>query len=310
MHFQHTAVTGLNPMKKVKLSNGERESMDKATLIAKPLELARLYDNGRGLLWHTLAEASHVLSKTEPKVTVAQLKHARSLQSLPPQILALFASVELNTYTRQRLLSAKAKYGVDNLIMKAAAVTPATDDEDRRRILKLLNDDGQHEARRLQVEALVREYQSGLASKRWKNINQASRTLGLRNQLYQAVAVSNLPRSVLELFETDTLSLAVGQKLAKLVAMYGANTLVQRATWTATRDCNLSNQQKLTILAAGPSGGRPAITVKARRMRKKLVVEFHCPDETGSLSADLDALRSILNVSIATILKPKGNVLR
>jgi hypothetical protein len=294
----------------MKLPNREVDSMDKATLIAKPLELARLYDNGKGLLWHTLAEASHVLSKTEPKVTMAQLKHARSLLSLPPQILALFAKVELNTYTRQRLLSAKAKYGVDNLIMKAAGIRPATDDEDRRRILRLLNDDGQHEVRRLQVQSLVAEYRAGLASKRWKNINQASRQLGLRNQLYQAVAVSNLPRPILDLFEAGTLSLSAGKKLAKLVAMYGPNTLVERATWTAEKDCNLSNRQKLTILAASNSGGRPAITVKARRMRKKLVVEFHCPDETGSLAADLDALRLILNVSIATILKPKGNVLR
>ena len=279
--------------------------MDKATIIAQPLELARLYVNGKGLLWNTLAEASRTLSKTEPKVTLAQLKHAKSLLSFPPQILSLFNEVGLNTYTRHRLVSARAKFGIENLLTKVATIAPAVDDEDRKRILKLLNDEGQREVRTLAAQSLVAEYQAGLVSKRWKNVHQASRQLGLRNQLYHAITILNLPKCVLELFETETLSLSVGRKLVRLVAMYGPDGIVKRATWAKGDDRNLPNSRKLAILCPTNPRDKLGIVVKARRMQKKLVVEFHCPDESGDLTANLDAFQLILHLSMATFLKER-----
>lgn len=277
--------------------------MDKATIIARPLELANLYINGKGTLWNTLPEASRILSKTEPKVTLAQLKHAMTLSSFPPEILSLFSNVQLNTYTRKMLNSAKARFGIDVLVSRAASISPAVDDEERKWILRFLNGNGCSEVKARSALSLVTEYRAGLVSNRWKNVNQASKQLELGGQLYQAIGVLSLPKNVLELFDVKTLSLAGGRKLAKLFAIYGTEGILDRATWLRRDVGILSNDQKLAILSQANPKSENGVVVKARRTRKKLILEFHCPDQNGDLDVDLDAFQLIFQLSFTKILK-------
>jgi hypothetical protein len=275
--------------------------MDKATLVKDHLELASLYDNGKGVCWDTMVEASRVLSLTAPRVTVEQIKQARTVASFPPEVLRLFEKTGTNTNTRRRLIEAKVRVGWEAIVDRAKAMSPAKDSRERFAILSTLCGDGAKVSFRSMAPAeLVNLYVAGLNNNRWKNAWQAGKELGCDRLLYRAIRVVNLPSAIAEHFPLDKISISLGERLIELVNLHGEEVLLGRMRNLAETCNHLTLKEKVARLS---SKDRRVITeVRTRQARGKLIIEIHCDDKSGRLAARHSELLSILDTTIRTFI--------
>jgi hypothetical protein len=278
--------------------------LDKADIFKDPLALVNLYANGKGTLWKTNAEAEKFISKNGFAIATGQLKRSTVLLRYPDEIINLFALTGINSQTGRRLGTARKKYGLEELVKKAKEMTPARNPAERSNILAVLNGKTPRALPRdlLPVE-MVRIYEDGLHSNRWANPSQACVETGLGTKLYKALEITSLPDRVLALFSVETLTFATGKKLIGLLAAYGIDGLLGRATWAANPNSKISDNQKIAILSAHESS--VAAEVKTKRGRGKVIIEFHIPDSAGAISAQLPEITSILDMAVGMFVKKR-----
>ena len=278
--------------------------MDKTDIFKDPLALLNLYANGKGTLWKTNAEAAKFISKNGFEIAPDQLKRLTVLLQYPDEIINLFSVTGINSQTGRRLGTARKKYGLKELLKKAKELTPALNPAERSNILAVLNGETLRSvAMDLLPVEMARIYDEGLHANRWFNPGQASVQTGLGKKLYKAIEIMSLPESILALFPIETLTFRTGKKLIGLLAAYGIDGLLSRATWSADPNFEISDHQKIAILNAHDS--IMATKIKTRRGRGKVIFEFHIPDSAGAISEKLPEITSILDMAVGMFVKKR-----
>lgn len=278
--------------------------MDKPDIFKDPLALLNLYANGKGTLWTNNAEAAKFISKNGFEIAPGKLKRLTVLLQYPGEIINLFSVTGINSQTGRKLGTARKKYGLEELLKKAKELTPARNPAERSNILAVLNGETLRAvAMNLLPVEIARIYDEGLHANRWANPRQAYVQTGLGKKLYKAIEIMSLPETLLALFPIETLTFSTGKKLIGLLAAYGIDGLLRRATWSPNANPTISDDQKIAILNAHDS--IVATKIKTRRERGKVIFEFHLPDSAGAISEKLPEITSILDMAVGMFVKKR-----
>jgi len=275
--------------------------MDKETLVRDHLALANLYSNGKGVWWKTIEEASKVLSLTEPRVSVQQIKQARAVAAFPAEVIRLFEKIGTNTYVRRKIIEAKECLGWPEVVRRASTLKPAITRAERLAILSILAG-GKRTKKAFRGEtplALQKIYNEGLENGRWKNLSQASKELGFTsNFLYKAMDICKLPKPVTRCFPLDSISVYFGTELLKVVNLLGCAEFERRVRLVEENYQHLPYKAKLAKVKADTVS--VVTEIKARHARGKLIIELHCDDKNGKLTSRQRELVSLIGTTINT----------
>ncbi|WP_232316921.1 hypothetical protein, partial [Candidatus Burkholderia verschuerenii] len=121
--------------------------------------------------------------------------------------------------------------------------------------------------------AMAAIYQKGLAEARWDSMTGAAQALGWhKTKLMRAVAISQLPIEVLQLFEGKTLLYANGDVLLKIHQVIGTAKMVECAEELLKKPKRRSAEQIVAHLMGVKEESRLAL--KIRKVRSQRVTRF------------------------------------
>lgn len=241
-----------------------------------PLLLAELYYSGLDKeKWKTQKEAVAALSHLKPTISRQELSRAVGVSKLPPSVLSLFETAGVWSSTARELVSLAKKYGARLLEDRARDIDPRG--LTWHQIVKLL--DGQEPVapkRRLRtIPPLVLSamYEKGLTEGRWGSMTAAAEAVGWHKaDLMRAVAISQLPAEVLQLFEGKTLVYAHGNVLLKIHEALGTAEMVDRAKALLTEPKRRSADQIVAHLMSVKE--ESGLTLRVRKDRSQRVTRF------------------------------------
>jgi hypothetical protein len=245
-----------------------------------PLLLAELYFSGLDKeKWKNQKEAVAALAHLKPSVSRQDLSRAVGVSKLPPSVLSLFETAGVWSSTARELVSLAKKHGPPVLEERARGI-------DSRgltwhQIVNLL--DGKEPVapkRRLRTTSplvLAAMYNKGAAEGRWDSMTAAAEVLGWHKaDLMRAIAISQLPAEVLQIFEGKTLVYAHGDVLLKIHEALGTAEMVNRAKELLNEPKRRTAEQIVAHLASVKEESGLRLRVRKDRSHRvtRLVFEF------------------------------------
>ncbi|MDR5754995.1 MULTISPECIES: hypothetical protein [unclassified Caballeronia] len=268
-----------------------------------PLALANLYNAGLGRNWKNQREAVAAMARFTPKVTREALNRAVAVAKLPAEVISLFDVAGLWPETARSLVELLRKYGPTKLQDRATAVDRTG--KSWNEIVDLL--DGREPVppkrpAKIPPLALAAEYQRGLAKGSWTSLRAAldARKDWKAFRLSQAIAISNLPPEVLELFKSRPLTYRLGVTLVQLQKAIGTEELAARATEMLGVPRRRSTDQIVAALLKVRLKGEG--NVRVRREGSDMVFEFKVPlSEPDQLVFTAEEMAALIEMSIMTL---------
>jgi len=273
-----------------------------------PIALADLYHAGLDKNWSNQKEAVAAMARFSPKVTREALNRAIGASKLPNEVLCLFEVAGIWPRTARALVHLSRKYGVTVLKDRAKAIDPTG--KTWSEIIALL--DGREAVRPKRTVgapsalALASEYKQGLAQGRWTSIRSAVDICKEweRRTVSQAVAISNLPPEVLELFIYRPLTFSVGATLLQIQKALGAEELARRAAEMLDAPRRRSTDEIVASLLKARINGGANMTVRSDGTQ--MVFVFKVPvDEPEELLFTAEELGPVIEMAIMTLRSRK-----
>lgn len=269
-----------------------------------PLALAELYHSGYGTAWTTRREAVAALARFTPKVTAAGLSRALTVSKLPPLVLALFETAGIWQETARRLTGLARKYGPDVLCQRAMEIDPLglhwseivdlLDGRDARPPQRIV--------RSIAPLALAAEYKRGIKEGRWTSMVAAAAASPTwrRTALAKAVAISELPSAVLELFELKRLTYDLGTTLVKIRNAIGEREMAERAKKILNTPRRRTTDQILAeLLEVRPEQG---VELAVRREKTSMIFEFKVAlKESEELMNSTSEIAALVQVALMNV---------
>jgi hypothetical protein len=245
-----------------------------------PLSLAELYFSGPdGDKWKNQKEAVAALGHLRPTVSRQDLSRAVRVSKLPPPVLSLFETAGVWSSTARELVSLAKKHGPPVLEDRARGIDPRG--LTWHQIVKLLDSkEPVAPKRRLRTTSplvLAAMYNKGAAEGRWGSMTAAAEALGWHKaDLMRAVAISQLPAEVLQIFEGKTLVYAHGDVLLKIHEALGTAETVNRAKELLNEPKRRTAEQIVAHLASVKEESGLKLRVRKDRSHRvtRLVFEF------------------------------------
>lgn len=256
------------------------QTVEGRPIARNPLLLAELYFSGLAReKWTSQKEALAALGHLTPSVSREELSRAIAVSKLPPPVLSLFQVAGIWSSTARELVSLARKYGPHALEDRARLI-------DARgltwhQIVKLL--DGQEPVapkRRSKTSSplvLAAMYENGVAEGRWDSITEAAEALGWRkSHLKRAVAVSQLPAQVLQLFDGKILINAIGDVLLHIHEVIGTAEMVRRAEELLQKPNRRTAEKIVAHLVGTKEESQVSLKVRKSRSQRgsRFVFEF------------------------------------
>ncbi|SAL05603.1 hypothetical protein AWB81_07229 [Caballeronia arationis] len=271
-----------------------------APISRDPLALAALYRSGLGGAWNTQKQAVAALAPVRPKVTAEILIRAVGVSKLPEPVLSLFNVAGILNQTARELCRLARKHGTDALSERALHIDPRG--KTWRQIVEML--DGMEPSSPVRAPkafpplVLASEYKRGLAEGRWTSTRSAEAITGWgRARVLKAVAISDLPPQVLELFELTPITFDLGDILVRIQKAIGTRELATRAEkMLLTPRRRTTDEIVATLLQVRPEQG---VELVVRREPTAMVFEFRVGlAETEELMVGTDELAALVQVSV------------
>lgn len=252
------------------------QTVDGRPIARNPLLLAELYFSGLAKnKWKTQKEAVAALGHLRPSISREHLSRAVSVSKLPPSVLSLFHHAGIWSSTARELASIAKKHGTQVLADRARVIDPSS--LTWHQIVKLL--DGQEpvapkrQLRAITPLVLAAMFTKGLAEGRWSSVTEAAEALGWhKSDLRRAVAISQLPPEVLQLFDGKTLLYADGDVLLKIHETIGAAKMVARAD-ELLQDSKRRSVEQIVAHLMGVKE-QSGLELKVRQDRSQRVTRF------------------------------------
>lgn len=269
-----------------------------------PLALAELYHSGLGTSWTTQRGAVAAFARFTPKVTAEALNRAIAVSKLPPPVLALFETAGIWQETARDLTRLVRKHGPDLLCQRATEIDPLG--LHWSEIIDLLDGRDARPPRRI-VRAiapltLAAEYKLGVEEGRWTSMVTAVAASPAwdRTALAKAIAISELPTEVLQLFELKRLTYDLGAILVKMRNAIGESELTARAKKILGAPRRRTTDQILAeLLLVRPEQG---VELAVRRGKTAMVFEFKVPlDETEELLTGTNEIAALVQVAMMNV---------
>ncbi|SAK63465.1 hypothetical protein AWB82_03314 [Caballeronia glebae] len=269
-----------------------------------PLALAELYHSGLGTSWTNRREAVTAFARFTPKVTAAALSRAINVSKLPPPVLALFETAGIWHETARHLAGIVRKHGADVLSQRAIEIDPLG--LHWSEIINLLDGrDARSPQRRFRAIApltLAAEYKRGIEEGRWTSTTTAVAACPTwdRTVLQKAIAISELPAEVLQLFELKRLTYDLGAILVKIRNAIGESELTARAKEILSAPRRRTTDEILAkLLDVRPEQG---VELVVRREKTSMVFEFKVPlSETEELMTSTKEIAALVQVAMMTV---------
>ncbi|SAK98642.1 hypothetical protein AWB76_07563 [Caballeronia temeraria] len=269
-----------------------------------PLALAELYHSGLGTSWKTQRGAVAAFARFTPKVTDRALSRAITVSKLPPPVLALFETAGIWHETARHLARLVWNHGPDVLRQRATGIDPLG--LHWSEIVALLDGKDARPPRRI-VRAiapltLAAEYKRGIEEGRWTSMVTAAAASPAwdRTALAKAIAISELPTEVLQLFELKRLTYDLGSILVKMRNAIGESELTARAKKILGAPRRRTTDQILAeLLLVRPEQG---VELAVRRGKTAMVFEFKVPlDETEELLTGTNEIAALVQVAMMNV---------
>ncbi|BCQ29986.1 hypothetical protein NK8_81770 (plasmid) [Caballeronia sp. NK8] len=269
-----------------------------------PMALADLYNAGLGKNWSTQKEAVAAMARFSPKVTREALNRAIGVSKLPNEVLRLFEVAGIWPHTARVLVQLSRKYGA-TVLEERAKVIDATG-KTWSEIIALL--DGREAvppkraARYSSPLTVAAEYKQGLTDGRWTSINSAVDMCKEweRRTVARAIAISNLPPEVLELFVYRPLTFSTGATLLRIQKAMGAEELARRAAEMLKAPRRRSTDEIVASLLRARSNAGPNMTV--RMDGTDMVIVFKVPvDDPEELLFTAEEMGPVIEMAIMTL---------
>jgi hypothetical protein len=269
-----------------------------------PLALAELYHSGLGTSWTTRREAVAAFTRFTPKVTAAALSRAITVSKLPPPVLALFETAGIWHETARHLAGIVRKHGPDVLCQRAMEIDPLG--LHWSEIIDLLEGRDARSPQRLfraiAPLALAAEYKRGIEEGRWTSTTTAVAASPTwdRTVLQKAIAISELPAEVLQLFELKSLTYDLGATLVKIRNAIGESEMTARAKkiLSAPRR-RTTNEILANLLQVRPEQG---VELAVRREKTAIVFEFKVAlNEAEELMTGTSEIAALVQVALMNV---------
>lgn len=269
-----------------------------------PMALADLYHAGLDKNWTNQKEAVAAMARFSPKVTREALNRAIAVSKLPNAVLRVFEVAGIWPSTARALVQLSRKYGATVLEDRAKAIDPTG--KTWSEIIALLDGREAVPPKRAvgspSALALAAEYKRGLTEGRWTSIHSAVDACKAwdRRTVRQAVAISNLPPEVLELFVYRPLTFSLGATLLRIQKAMGAEQLARRAAEMLKAPRRRTTDEIVASLLKARLNGGANLTV--RLDGTDMVFEFKVPvDEPGELLFTAEEMGPIVEMAVMTL---------
>ncbi|SAL51067.1 hypothetical protein AWB70_04149 [Caballeronia cordobensis] len=269
-----------------------------------PLALAELYHSGLGTSWTTQRGAVDAFARFTPKVTYDALCRAITVSKLPPAVLALFETAGIWHETARQLTDLVRKHGPDVLCQRASEIDPLG--RHWTEIIDLL--DGrdarppQRIVRAIAPLKLAAEYKRGIEEGRWTSTTTAVAASPSWNRtvLQKAVAISELPAEVLELFELKQITYDLGARLVKIRNAIGESEMTERAKKILSAPRRRTIDEIVASLLQVRS--EQGVELAVRREKASIVFEFKVAlDESEELMTGTSEIAALVQVALMNV---------
>jgi hypothetical protein len=264
-------------------------------LSRNPLALAAVYKDGLGTAWQNQKEAAAVLARMN--VNRAHVNRAVRTASMPEAVLRLLELVEVTNETARELIRLENALGRGELERRAERLESAP--RPWREVIADLDGVAATAKRRRATRALTpleraAAYAEGIAANLWSTVTQASALTGWdRTDLSRSIAVSKLPRQILDLFDGRTFTVELADTLLAFQRSLGLERLVRNAEIIRERPMRRTRDELLNALAGARSS--PHVKFKLRGRTSKITFEFTFDvEEAERVLLELGTLESMV----------------
>ncbi|TCK31912.1 hypothetical protein B0G84_9021 [Paraburkholderia sp. BL8N3] len=285
------------------------QNLEATPLTRDPLALAQLYFSGLGTSWRNQKEAAATLAHFKPKVSRNDLNRAVGVSKLPLVVLSLFEKAGIWKVTARKLASLARKHGIEVLEQRAKQIDPSG--KTSSEITDLLDGHQPVPPKRRRRDsssplALAALYKDGLLQGRWTSLDSAAVASDVwsKPEFAKAVAISELPPRVLELFKGKPLSFALGEVLLRIQKVLGSAEMSERADAMVTQPRRLTSDQIVaTFLRVMPGGG---VDLKIRTTASGFVFQFHVDfDHSDEMIFCAEDLAPVIQMSLMSLRRKR-----
>jgi len=232
------------------------------------------------------------------------LNRAIIVSKLPPPVLALFETAGIWHETARHLADLVWKHGSDVLCQRATEIDPLglhwseivdlLDGRDARPPKRIV--------RAIAPLTLAAEYKRGIEEGRWTSMVTAVAASPAwdRTGLAKAIAISELPTEVLQLFELRRLTYDLGAVLLKIRNAIGESEMITRAKKILSAPRRRTTDDVLAnLLQVRPEQG---VELAVRREKTSMVFEFKVPlNETEELMTGTNEIAALVQVAMMNV---------
>jgi hypothetical protein len=269
-----------------------------------PLALAELYHSGFGTSWKTRRQAIAAFARFTPKVAAGALSRAITVSKLPQPVLALFETAGVRPETARHLVQLARKHGPDVLCQRAMEIDPLglawseiidrLDGREARRPQRIVSP--------ISPLAMATQYKRGIEEGRWISMVTAVAACPTweRTRLAKAIAISELPSEVLQLFELKRITYDLGATLLKIRKAIGEREMAARANkLLSTPRRRTTDEIVANLLQVRPEQG---VDLAVRREQGSLVFEFKVKlDEAEELMLGANQIAALVQVAVMNV---------